>query len=137
MSRKKFNNPAKSFCVVVACGNGSSTSNGLKTIYQHHLRHIFSHQLCTPSSPHRFSPTRPLVQNFISQCKKWPVKGEKMILLKDCNKSLITGSFEEIQSRWSWSSKNFPTEPGVIILLSQASIDWYILMVALNLTILR
>jgi hypothetical protein len=73
-----FYNPNHVTRIVMAYQPCASKMEGLKTIYQQHLRYIQSKGL-------PFSPVDLFNHNLSKQIKKWRGKGERIILMKDIN----------------------------------------------------
>ena len=70
--------------VVTAYCPGKSRRDGLKTVYQQHLRYIQSHQLaCTPYQL--------FVQDLTEQVKCWVEAGDRILLFIDANEHILDG----------------------------------------------
>jgi hypothetical protein len=77
-----YSNPNHRTRVVAAYNVGWQSPKGLKTIYQHQLRHIQMHRLNT-------SPSQLSLTNFLAQLQVWQRQGNRLMIVMDMNKHVL------------------------------------------------
>jgi hypothetical protein len=77
---------------VVAYWTGKGKSNGLRTIYQQQIWYMQLHNIMG-------TPQKIFDKDLMHQCNLWRKSGERIILLMDANKHVLTGKFNRAITR--------------------------------------
>ena len=78
------NTPLHRTRVVVAYCPGRSRREGLKTVYQQHIRYIQQHNLAQ-------TPYQLFLNDLVAQLKCWKAAGDRILLFIDANEHVISG----------------------------------------------